>query len=114
MIGETVQHLVYKPETKDADGYRIPGGYAAPVEIRGVGVDTPQSTEIYPNGTTLELAETAITLFLPPGFTCSSHDRFKVRGKLYDVIGSGIELNNMFTGRKWRTELHLKRIAGID
>lgn len=105
--GETVQHIRWTGQTTDAQGYRT-SGYAPAVDVPNVGVDVvADSTE--PRDGTVQRADADLTLFLPPGTTVGSRDKFIVRGETYQAEGIGVPLNNFFTGSMFNTEVKVKR-----
>lgn len=107
--GETVQHHPYQGETKTPTGHREKT-WADPAPINGVGVDVPSSTE--PREGTTERARIDLVLYLPHGFSCGPHDRFTIRGRLYEVEGVGEPITNFFTGTGFRTEVAVRRHDG--
>lgn len=108
-FGETVEHLSYQKSGVDENGFKTPAGYS-PTSIPNVGVDIASTTEAVDG--TVQRSDVDLILFLPPGFQCDSKDRFRVRGKEYEVVGVGEKLPNFFTGAVFRTEVKVKRYNG--
>lgn len=107
--GETVQHLAYTGQARDAHG-NVKPTYAPPVAIHGVGVDIPDVDE--PRDAASQRQIVDHVLFLPPGFTCSRKDKFIVRGDEYQVEGHAPTVPNFFTGTMFRTEVKVRAISG--
>lgn len=108
-FGETVEHLTYRKGGVDDNGFKTPAGYDS-TSITNVGVDAGASNEVIDG--TVQRSDVDLILFLPPGFQCDSKDRFRVRGKEYEVVGVGEKLPNFFTGSLFRTEVKVKRYNG--
>lgn len=107
--GETVFHLPFLGQVKDADGHRK-DTWGAPAPVPDTGVDVPGVTE--PRDGLAVVSEIDLVLFAPPGFTCGQRDRFEVRGKTYEVEGVTEPITNFFTGTAFRTEVKLRRFNG--
>lgn len=107
--GETVEYLPYVPDGQDDYGDPAPG-YGEPIPYGDVIVDAPKSNE--PRDGSSERLVVDLILFMPPGFTCGSRDRFKVRGDEYQVEGLGTPNANVFTGAVFRTEVAVRRVTG--
>lgn len=108
MIGETVQHKKYVPGVEDDYGYPKPATWVT-TPVSNVGVDAGASYE--PRDGTVQKLNADLTLYLPEGFTCSTKDRFLVRGVEYQVEGVAEPLRSMFTGEYFRTEVMIRRFA---
>lgn len=106
MIGETVQWKQSVEGAKDRKGNPVVT-FADPVPLQNVGVDYGQTDDIRRDGGVTTFAD--LVLFAPPGFECSTSDRFIVRGKEYEVMGVVNRLTSMFTGETFPTEIKLKR-----
>lgn len=112
-FGETVEHLKYVKAGVDENGFKVPGRYVSTM-ISGVGVDASAGTNAIAERKdgTVQRADVDLVLFLPPGFTCDSKDRFKVRGNEYEAVSVGEKQPNFFTGAMFRTEVAVKRSNG--
>lgn len=111
--GETVDYVRRLPGVENAHGVVV-DVWSEPVEIKGVGVDVPSTTETGPAaaGGGMDRQVVDLVLFCPPGFSCSKMDKFRVRGLVYQVVGDAVAVRNFFTGAVFPTPVNLRRIDG--
>lgn len=108
--GETVVVRNFAGEETGPGGFRQ-YTWGDPVEVDGVGIDLPKSTEPR-EASGQEKAKVDLVAFFPPGCRVGHRDRVTVRGQLYEVEGPADALVNFFTGTQFMTEANLRRIIG--
>src|SRR5690606_41612727 len=78
-------------------------GWAPPEPAKGVKEpDTPGRSAAY----------SELDLYVPPGFVCGPHDRVRVNGRVFDVIGELSDYTFGPFGFKPGGRISLKRVGG--
>lgn len=110
----TVEVLQYLESARDAHGNPVeswadPGlvqsvyGWAPPQDSKEVKEpDTPGRSAVY----------SELDLYVPPGFVCGPHDRVRLNGRVYDVIGELSDYTFGPFGFKPGGRISLKRVVG--
>lgn len=107
--GETIQIVRWLRDDRNAHGQLRPV-YADPVDVPGVGVDFPSTSE--PRDGTSNRHISDVKIFLPPGCSVGARDEIYVRGDKYQVEGNAPSISNFFTGTTFATEVDLTKVTG--
>ncbi len=105
-----VLHEVYS-ESVAVDAHNNPiEGWAPPVEVRVFGWEPPKSTEPVVAGHDRVIVE--LLMYAPQSMNAQAHDRVRINGKQYEVIGEDSDPNNNPFFIPGMVSLQLRRVEG--